>query len=432
MTRPIHYAVIGAGGIGSYHVASIAGLEAKGVAKLVAVADPNVKSLATSKADLAARGVHWYLNYRDLLDKEPSIEAVVIATPIPLHFEITMECLARGLRIHLEKPPVPLLWQLEKLIAAERDNVVSVGFQYIAATCTQKLKHLIAEGKLGEIREIRAAGCWPRYDRYYNRAKWAGQMIVGDSPVFDGPATNAMAHVIHSIMFLAGDGLEEFAVPAEVEGELYRARRIASYDTACLRGRFGSGAEFSAALTHSTENLMPYRIEIVGTKGWAKLSQDGARLETSCSGVTECTENTQELLNINHANFNDVLQGRANRFLTRLADTRGYVSATNAMLVSSGGIHKVDSGSIRGFMHDGTAGCDVSGLRSAVESSLEDGRLFSEHPECAWAGARPQAVSVPPNSGAVLAALCKEADDFCAPMYAGRKETAAPPAVADA
>jgi predicted dehydrogenase len=404
MPDPVHYAVIGVGGIGAYHLASISELEGRGEARLIAVADPGVENLKATKVELEGRGVRWYTDYRDLLEREADLDAIVIATPIPFHFEIAMACIRRGVHIHMEKPPVPLLWQLEELIAADRNQSVSVGFQYISSACTQDLKRFLMEGKAGEIREIRAAGCWPRYDSYYSRAKWAGRMTYGDLPVFDGPATNALAHVVHSIMFFAGKGLHEFDMPIEVEGELYRARSIESYDTACMRGRFASGIEFSAALTHSTESRLPFCIEVRGTKGWGRLSQDGAHLETSDGLICEQVESTQELLNINHSNFNEVLRGRASRFTTRLVDTRAYVGATNAMLLSSGGIHDIDPHSIRRFAHDGTGGYEVQHLREAVETSLHDGRLFSEQ-ECTWAIGKPRSVRFPLNSEAVLSAL---------------------------
>jgi predicted dehydrogenase len=393
MIKPVSFGLIGAGGIGAYHRVAIESNETADRAVLAAVADPWADRLADQKARLEGRGVRWYMDYRELLRREEDLDAVVIATPIPFHFDMTMACIERGIFIHLEKPPVPLMKQFDELIAADQRQTISVGFQMIGSCCTQLLKNLIVEGKLGEVQEIRAAGCWPRMDNYYSRASWAGRMDLEGSPVFDGPTTNAFAHLVHNIMYFAGEGQDRFAVPTEVEGELYRARPIESYDTACMRGKFASGAEFSLAVTHATEEALPFKMEVRGTAGWARLTEDGAKLESSVGAPCQCPQDTQELLDVNYTNFIDVLQGKGTRYLTRLADARGYMAATNAMLTSSGGIHTIPSTSFRQYMSDGSGGYDVQNLRAAVEETFVSGRMFHEQ-DLPWAKAEPVVVSI--------------------------------------
>jgi len=394
MTQPVRFGLIGAGGIGAYHRAAIEAQQSAGAAQLVAVADPWADRLASQKAELEARGVRWHLDYREMLQLETGLDAVVIATPIPFHYDMAMACIARGLMIHLEKPPVPMLSQFEELIAADSSQSISVGFQMIGARCTQLLKQAISEGRLGEVRHIRAAGCWPRLDNYYARASWAGKMTLDGAPVFDGPITNAFAHLVNNVMYFAAEDRDEFAIPEEIEGELYRARPIESYDTAVLRGRFASGIDFAVAVTHATEALRPFSMDVLGTKGWARLTEDGAKLESNIGLTCDCPQTTQQLLDINYLNFIDVITGRSDRFTTRLADTRGYVSATNAMLLSSGGIHDIDAAHARKYQHDAETGYDVAGLSAAVEETFATGRLFNEQ-GCPWASTKPRPIRLP-------------------------------------
>src|SRR5581483_11506375 len=369
-----------------------------GEARLVAVADPSVERLAASKAELAARGVRWHLDYREMLDRE-DLDAVVIATPIPFHFEMAKACIERGLFVQLEKPPVPLIGQLEELIAADANGRVSVGFQMISAQCTQVLKQSIIDGKLGQVQEIRAGACWPRFDSYYSRASWAGRMVLGDAPVFDGPATNGLAHIIHDVMYLAAGERDGFDTPIEMEGEIYRARPMESYDTACMRGRFGSGIAFSIAVTHATQVELPFRIEVHGTKGWARLSEDGAILESNVGVSCNHPQTTQQLLDINYAHFMDVACARRERFSTALPDTRGYVNATNAMLASSGCIHEIGSSFIGRYTQGDEKGYNLTDARSAVKETLKSGRMFSEQ-GYSWATAKPAKITLPLDSEA--------------------------------
>jgi hypothetical protein len=219
----------------------------------------------------------------------------------------------------------------------------------------------------------------------------------------DGPATNAFAHLVHNIMFLAAPERHDFAVPIAVEGELYRARRIESYDVACLRGRFAAQIEFSVAVTHATLLPLPYRIEVRGTEGWARLSNDGTLLETSCGIALDEHETTQQLIDRDYDQLVDVIEGRQERFSTRLMDTRGYVGATNGMFISSGGIHDIDPLAIRRGQDGAKEGYDVLNLRDAVQESLHSGKLFSEQ-NCSWAVARPATISLEgPELGRLMA-----------------------------
>jgi predicted dehydrogenase len=372
MTNAPSIGLIGIGGIGASHLESLSKLEKVGLVRLVAVADPAEKQLAEQIATLKSRGVRWYPAFDLMLDQE-KLDAVVIATPIYFHAAMARACVARGLFVYLEKPPVPLIQQLEELIAMDRHTRVHVAFQMISSEFIQELKRAVVEGKLGAIREIAISACWPRTDSYYHRNSWAGKMALGPHPIFDGPATNALAHLIHNAMFLAGNSHQEFASLDEIQAELYRVRPIESYDLACLRGTFPSGIRFVAALTHATEEHRPFRLRIRGTKGWVEVSKDGAELDGSL-GRKVCAEPFPDAFLRSYQNFVSFAQWPA----TRLQETRGYVKATNGAFISSGGIFTVDESYSRICENNGDRGYDLPGLPGLIDRSFEEGRLFSE------------------------------------------------------
>jgi len=378
MSKPLRYALVGATGIGGYHLTALRELEKDGSVKLVAVADPALPRVPDLQSSLATQGVATYLDFRELLRLEPQLDVVVISTPIPFHLEMTLACLERDLFIYLEKPPVPLIQQLETMIAADKHRRIGVGFQMITSNWVQEIKRASVQGKLGVVREIRIGACWPRLDHYYSRNAAAGKMSVRGEPVFDGPATNALAHLIHNVMFLAGAQADEFDAPAEITAELYRARPLESYDTACLRGKFRSGIVFSAALTHAAEEALPYRTEIIGSEGWARVSDDGTVFESSFPWPVDCRETFEQLVDKTHRQFLAFASGERPRPSTSLLDTRGYVLATNGMLLSSGGIHSIDAKYFRRYTRGEEGGYDVTGLREAVSTSFQTGKLFSD------------------------------------------------------
>jgi predicted dehydrogenase len=374
MNKP-SFALIGIGGFGREHFNILRRLERQGRLVLCAVCDPCIFRDSGLLEEVRAGGIRAYRDYREMLSSEPGLSVVTIVTPICLHEEMVIDCLDCGLDVYLEKPPVPLIGQLERLIAADHAERVSVGFQMVDSAWSQRLKGWICEGRFGEVEEIRVTASWPRYGAYYRRAPWAGRMMLRGEPVFDGPATNALSHLIHNAMYLGGESHEEFAKPVSVRGEVYRVRPIESYDVACLRGGLSSGVDFFAALSHAEETMVPFRIEVRGSKGWCCVSEETQRVESSW-GPFSMNANATGMLSEAYEGFVGFTCGERPRVTTSLKDTRGYVLATNAMLLSSGGIHEIGSKSSTPCERDGDWTYRIDGLASAIAG--DESLLFSE------------------------------------------------------
>lgn len=376
MSSPLSVGLIGIGGMGEAHLGALTSLEEEGAVRVVATAEAATERLAPKIAILQARGVRCYSKYEEMLACE-ELDAVVIATPIFLHAEMARKCIERGVYVYLEKPPMPLIQQLNEMIKLDEHNRVRLVFQMISSDFIQELKKWVVEGKLGKIQDIHISACWPRTDSYYNRNNWAGKMVIGNSPVFDGPATNALAHLIQNAMFLAGESLHEFAALDEIQAELYRVRPIESYDLVCMRGTFPSGIKLVAALTHATQELRPFRLRIRGTKGWAEISKDGQVMESSFGRQT-CAEPHPQAWKNSYRNFIATVNGQASVPGTRLKDTRGYLTATNGALLSSGEIFSVDKAYWRVYGTNENRGYDLPGLTDLIDQVYSSGLLFSE------------------------------------------------------
>ena len=376
MKPSISYGLVGAGGFGAYHLAALRELEQTGEARLAAVCDPTIHRLPALQAEFAVRKLRVHNGCAEMLAAEPGLEAVTITAPIPYHHRMVLACLERDVFVYLEKPPVPLLDQFEELAAARGSERIAVGFQWISSNWSQLLKRHILAGEYGELREIRVGACWTRGADYYSRAPWAGRLALDGEPVFDGPATNALSHLIHEIMFLASDEPDGFALPQAVAGELYRARPIESYDTANLRGSFRSGATFQAILSHAGDADVPFEVRVIGTRGWARVFADGQRFESHSGPVAEFVpESGAELLLKNYRHFNAFITGAAARPSTLLRDTRGYMLATNGLLLSSEGVHQIGAAWID---HPREGAYAIKNLSASVEDFLHHGTTFHE------------------------------------------------------
>ena len=370
-------ALIGASGYGTYHLNILRAFQDSGLVELVAVADPAISRLPDLRANLERQHISCYENSEELFRRERNLKAVGIAAPIPWHEELCRAALGQNFFIYLEKPPVPLIQQWDSLMRLDSSRKIAIAFQNIASSPVQTLKRWLVESRLGKIETIRIAGGWPRDTAYYGRNNWAGKLLLGDMPVFDGPATNGLAHVLHDAMFLASPEPSGFAVPMEVKAELYRARPIESYDTCSLQAVLEGGITLTAALTHACEKLFPYQIVVTGSKGKAWINGDGTALEND-QGWAQVRESIEPFRSRCYENFVRYALGHRARPDTFLADTRGYVLLTNGMLLSSGTIHPIATphASVVGTGQEETYA--IQGIHSLLQSTLETGLLFSE------------------------------------------------------
>jgi len=335
--------LIGGGGYGRVHVDGFLALQEQGQVQITALADPSPAILQALGEIPALATARPFLGYRELL-AEGNLDAVVISAPIPLHEEITLAALERDLYVLLEKPPVPLLSQLERLIQADEHERVMVAFQHVYSDLTQNLKHELVDGRIGRIQSIAAHGLWPRPTAYYTRSVWAGQLTWRGRPVVDGPCTNGMAHFINLALYLAGSQPETFAMPVKLAGELYRARPgLPTYDTGCLSGHLEDGVRFFFGFSHASEQHVPVQARIVGSQGALILTDDCESLRYDDGEVLFGDSGRNELRQA----FVAFARGDAVQNKTPLRSTYYYLLATNAMLLSSGGIHPIAESYLR-------------------------------------------------------------------------------------
>jgi predicted dehydrogenase len=93
-----------------------------------------------------------YADFTELL-ADDGVRAVVIATPVPTHYELAKQALAAGKHVLVEKPPAMRAAEIDELVslAAERDLVLMPGHLLLYHPAVRKLKELIDAGELGEV-----------------------------------------------------------------------------------------------------------------------------------------------------------------------------------------------------------------------------------------------------------------------------------------
>ena len=91
-------------------------------------------------------------DFGDLI-ADATLDAVVIATPVPTHYELAKQALLAGKHVLVEKPPAVRAAEMDELVslAAERDLTLMPGHLLLYHPGVLKLKQLIDSGELGEV-----------------------------------------------------------------------------------------------------------------------------------------------------------------------------------------------------------------------------------------------------------------------------------------
>lgn len=165
MTEPLRLAFLGCGFITEVHSRQLRSL-----------AGTIVPSYASRDADRAAdycrrhRGDATYPDYAAAI-ADPRVDAVVVAVPPKLHLDLTLQALAAGKHVLVEKPAFLSLADYERVRDA-RDRagrVVLVGENDHYKPLAVCLRRLLAEGTIGEMvfahfttiaRRLKAADDW--------------------------------------------------------------------------------------------------------------------------------------------------------------------------------------------------------------------------------------------------------------------------------
>ncbi len=96
-------------------------------------------------------------DYHDIL-ADPSIDAVVIATPEHLHHQMVLEALKANKHIYVEKPLSHTIEEGEEILRAAKasDRVIQVGTQNRSNSLYHMAKDMLDQGMIGEIHYVRA------------------------------------------------------------------------------------------------------------------------------------------------------------------------------------------------------------------------------------------------------------------------------------
>ena len=251
----VRLALIGMGNIGKFHADYLmAGKVAR--CELAAVCSTSPQKLDAFKA----KGVSVFADASKLFQSH-AVDAVLIATPHPLHSAQGIAALEAGLHVLVEKPIASHKADAERLIDAARKRpkqVFGAMFQLRTEPRYTKIRKLIEEGDLGSIVRVNwIITDWFRTEAYYAsggwRATWKGEG--------GGVLLNQCLHQLDTLQWLIG-------MPARVRGfcQLGRFHNIEVEDNVTVHLEWPDGAT-GVFISSTGEAPGTNRFEIAGTRG---------------------------------------------------------------------------------------------------------------------------------------------------------------------
>jgi predicted dehydrogenase len=181
-SKKVYIAIIGCGGQGLFNTREL--FQQKD-AQIVAIADPReqadysqwyyggVAGRLPTKAEVEARYARDnpqfkcrdYVDFRELLDKEKNIDAILCATPDHWHAFVTIAALHRGKHFYCEKPLTHNVYEARMVAKAaiEAGVATQMGNQGRSDEGNQLTCEMIWDGAIGAVREVHAwssPGVW--------------------------------------------------------------------------------------------------------------------------------------------------------------------------------------------------------------------------------------------------------------------------------
>jgi predicted dehydrogenase len=185
-------------------------------------------------------------DYGALLN-DPEVEAVIVTTPTPAHYELARAALLSGRHVFVEKPITLAVAEAEDLVALaqERGRVLMVGHLLMYHPAVTRLKQLVDGGELGDV-----------YYLYTSRLN-LGQVRRNENAMW-----SLAPHDISVALHLLGEEPEAVAA----QGLTYLQPGIP--DTVFLTLRFASGR---AAHVHVSW-LDPHKVRRITVVGSQKMA----------------------------------------------------------------------------------------------------------------------------------------------------------------
>ena len=209
----------------------------------------------------------WYSNVDDLIN-DPEVNAVYIATPPNVHEEYAAKAMRAGKPVYVEKPMAMNAEQCDRMNALSEETGIPLFVAYYRRSLPYfiRLKELIDNGVIGDIRYVNICLQWQPYDEEVGelrKPKWRVQPEISGGGHFHDLAS----HQFDFLEYVLGP-VKNAGGMARNQAGLYEADDITVANFEFESGVLGTGTWCFTINKEQREDSA----QIVGSKGRIKFS----------------------------------------------------------------------------------------------------------------------------------------------------------------
>jgi predicted dehydrogenase len=272
--------LMGCGVIASYgHLPAI--MDTEGLT-IHALFDPNEQNLRREAHRFAVP--HAYTDLDSFFNC--GIDAVAICSPAPAHIQNVIDAASYGLPVLCEKPLAMNEAEGRRMIDIMEDHnlMLAVGFCYRFSPCALKIKELIAQDAIGDVRSMRLIYNWDCHGKFYRPdplnqpdfwiedPRRRGRMDEG------GPMVDCGTHQIDLARWWTGSNITRFQSHAAWVDEYEAPDHVwchLDHDNGCH-----TMVEMSYSFGHTTKDRISHFLyEIIGTRGMIRYDRNFCHFE---------------------------------------------------------------------------------------------------------------------------------------------------------
>jgi predicted dehydrogenase len=267
MKEPVGIALVGMGWWGQKILNVLQAAPAE--IRVVRAIEPN---LETVKAVCAQKGVALSADYADALN-DPTVDAVVLATPHALHESQIEAAVASGKHVFCEKPLALTKAGAEKAVALCRDAGLVLGMGH-ERRWEPPIAEMLAKADAGELGRIHQIEANFSHDKFLSLDRNNWRLRADQAPA--GGMTATGIHLLDLSVRLLGPAESVLCICEQLSSDLPQGDTVAAY----VKFRGGGTSYVSASLA----NPFMSRFTVYGAKGWIDI-RDKAHVEAPAGWI---------------------------------------------------------------------------------------------------------------------------------------------------
>jgi len=204
-----------------------------------------------------------YTDYEEMLADSP-MDAVFLAVPHHLHFEMMKTSVDAGIHVYTEKPITRTYTEGQDIVAYARERNIKIGvnYQYRYDRGCYRLAYLVHSGKLGRVLYARTNIPWHRENAYFEDSPWHKTIAQAGG----GTLITQASHLIDTALWVLGS--QPVSAMGYTDQKVFTDVEVEDFSTGTVLLEDGAVLQITSSMAAASEQAVT--LDIYGERGTAK------------------------------------------------------------------------------------------------------------------------------------------------------------------